>query len=237
MQRIKLGYNSTEDILVPGVSRSALWNAHELPVHNYIRELKQLGKEIAYCATRYKNYYYILKAMKHKVMADYEGKLDRIWNDQKTGTYFKKGEMFEPHHVTKVGNLVMWDGLTRFTELISGEKTTYFYWKKMGTGTTPPTYNDPGLENEIDTVDMRINGDINSDGIVLKDTATFSPGVSNNTVSEFGATDKEGEEDSDVQLEYRVVIERVDDRLGHIQDVTEVQESHSIVFQSVSNEI
>jgi hypothetical protein len=236
MQRIKYDSFELEPILVPGISRSALWNAAEIPVHNYIRELKQLGKEIAYCATRYKNYYYTLKAMKHKVMADYEALLDRIWNDQKTGTYFKKGERFEPHHVTKVPNLVMWDGLTRFTELISAENNAYFYFKKMGIGTTPPTFADPGLENEIATADMRLDGDINSDGIVLKDTATFSPGVPSNTASEFGATDTDGDLTT-ATLEYRVVIETVSDRLGHIQDVTEVQESHSIVFQSVSNEV
>lgn len=169
-------------------------------------------------------------------MADYESKLDRIWNDQKTGTYFKKGEPFEPHHVTKVPNLVMWDGLTRFTELISGENTTYFWFKKMGIGTTPATYNDPELENEIATADMRTDGDINSDGIVLKDTATFASGVPSNVISEFGATDTDGDEEI-ATLEYRVVIETLADRLSHIQDVTEVQESHSIIFQSVSNEV
>ena len=224
-----------EDILVPGISRSALWDAYEIPVHNYTRQLQELGKEIAYCRTRYRELFWKLKAIKHNVMAEYEGLLDRIWNDQKTGTRFRKGERFEPHHVTKQHNLVMWDGLTGFTELISGEITTYFYFKKMGTGTTQPTYADPGLEAEVAVADMRVDGDINSDGIVLKDTATFAPGVPSNTISEFGATDVDGDE-SVARLEYRVVIERVDDRLGHIQDVTEVQESHSIIFQSVSNE-
>lgn len=235
MRRI-IEHNTTDKILVPGISRSALWNAHTIPVYNYNRELRQLGKEIAYCRTRYREIYHRLKAVKHQVMAEYEGLLDRIWNDQKTGTYFKKGERFEPHHVTKQPNLVMWDGLTGFTELMSGEISNTFVFKKAGTGTTPPTYSDPGLETEIATVDMRIDGDINSDGIVLKDTATFPTGVPSATVSEFGATDTDGDETS-ARLAYRVVIERVEDRLGHIQDVTEVQESHSIVFQSVSNEV
>lgn len=227
---------SIEPISVPGISRSALWDAYEIPVHNYNRELQELGKEIAYCRTRYRHLYYKLKAIRHNVIAEYEGLLDRIWNDQKTGTYFKKGERFEPHHVTKQSNLVMWDGLTGFTELISGEITTYFYFKKMGTGTTKPTYADDGLENEVATVDMRIDGGINSDGVVLKDTATFPPGVPTNTISEFCATDTDGDETT-ARIEYRIVIDRVEDRLGHIQDVTEVQESHCILFQSVSNEI
>jgi hypothetical protein len=235
---LRIEYNSMEiePIFVPGISRSALWDAHEIPVHNYTRQLQELGKEIAYCRTRYRVLYHKLKAIKHNVMAEYEGLLDRIWNDQKTGTYFRKGERFEPHHVTKVGNLVMWDGLTGFTELISGEITTYFYFKRMGTGTTKPTFADFQLENEVAVADMRIDGDINSDGIVLKDTATFPPGVPSCTVSEFCASDTDGDE-TESRLEYRVTIDRVADRLGHIQDITEVQESHSIVFQSVSNEI
>ncbi len=225
-------------ILVPGISRSALWNASEIPVHNYNRELQQLTKEIAYCRTRYRELYIKLKAIKHRVMEEYDSLLDRIWNDQKTGTHFKKGERFEPHHVTKVSNLVMWDGLTGFTELISGETTTYFYFKQAGTGTTPPTYADRILENVIATVDMRISGGgINSDGIVLKDTATFPPGIPTNTISEFGARNRDDDDIVTGKLEYRTVIERVEDRLGHIQDITEVQESHSIIFQSVSNEI
>lgn len=236
MQR--LGYNSfeIEPIPVSGISRSALWDAYEIPVHNYTRQLQELGKEIAYCRTRYREFYHKLKAIRHNVIAEYEGLLDRIWNDQKSGTYFRKGERFEPHHVTKVGNLVMWEGLTGFTELISGEITTYYYFKRMGTGTTKPTYGDNGLENEVAIVDMRVDGSINSDGVVLKDSATFPPGVPSNTISEFCATDTDGEE-SETRVEYRIVIDRVEDRLGHIQDVTEVQESHSIIFQSVSNEV
>jgi hypothetical protein len=237
--RLRLERNDIElePILVPGISRAALWDAYEIPVHNYNRQLRDLGKEIAYCRTRYREIYHNLKAMKHKVMADYEALLDRIWNDQKTGTYFKKGERFEPHHVTKQSNLVMWDGLTRFTELIAGETTTYFYFKRMGTGTKKPSYSDNKLEAEVAIADMRIDGDINSDGIVLKDTATFGTGVPSKTISEFCATDNDNSDEATYLVAYRVTIDRVEDRLGHIQDVTEVQESHSIIFQSVSNEI
>jgi len=216
-----------------GLSRACLWDAYEVPVHNYIRQLQELGQEIRYCRGRYHRLWIKnLKAVKHHIMKEYEHCIDRIWNDQKAGTYFKKGERFEPHQVAKYNNLVMWDGLTRFTELMAQETSLYFTYKQMGTGIIPPTYNDSDLNNLVATVDMRVDGDINSDGMVLKDTATFPPGVPSNTISEFCAKDRN---DSSGIMAYRVVIDRAEDRIGHIQSVTEVQESHSIVFQPVTN--
>jgi len=210
-----------------------LWDAHSIPVHNHLRQLRELEKEIRYCHKRHHIFWIKhLKAIKHKMMADYENLMDRIWNDQKTGTYFPKGELFQPHQVTKVSNLVQWNALTRYTEMIAGETAKGFYFKKMGIGTTPATYNDDGLENEIATVDMREDGDINSDGNVLKDFGSFPPGVPSNLISEFCATDEDA---PGAVVEYRTVIDRVEDRMGHIQDVTEVQEAHSIVFQAVTN--
>jgi hypothetical protein len=224
-----------ENIRVPGIARACLWDAHEIPVRRYIRELQDINSEIRYCRKRYmKAWWKRLVLVRHHIICDFENCIDRIWNDQKTGTYFKKGERFEPHQAVKQHNLIMWDGLTRFTELIAGENSGYFVFKKMGIGTTTPTYNDQGLENEVATCDMRINGGVNSDGMVLKDTGVFDPGVPSNTISEFCATDDDAPGGT---IEYRVVIERASDRLGHIQDVTEVQESHSIVFQAVTNEV
>jgi len=234
MRRIEYNFEP-ERFKIPGISRACLWDAYEIPVRRYIRELQFINSEIRYCRERYmKPWWKRLILVRHGIMSEFEGCIDRIWNDQKCGTYFKKGEKFEPHQAVKQHNLIMWDGLTRFTELIAGENDKRFFFKKEGIGTTLPTYNDPGLENEIATADMRIDGAVNADGMVLKDTAVFPPGVPSNIISEFAAFDDDVPGST---MEYRVVIERVDDRLSHVQDVTEVQESHSIVFQAVTNEL
>ena len=228
---VNITCKTKDTIFVPGLERAVLWDypKDDIPVHNYIQMLNSLEWEIRYCIGRYPEERRRLKLIKHNMMADYESKIDRIWNDQKTGTYFRKGEKFEPHQVTKVGNLVMWDGITRFTEIISGESTSYFYFKEEGKGTSTPKFNQQALDDPVAMVDMRVDGDLNSDGIVLKDTAAFPPGIPDATISEFAAYDKE----VNGVMEYRVAIERVEDRLPHIQNSTIVQSSHSIVFQAV----
>jgi len=223
---IKLDY-----IKVPGVERVALWDYKKdsIPVHNYLKELRQLGDEIKHCRKRYPEIYRHLKAIKHRLMEDYENKLDRIWNDQKSGTFFRKGDIFEPHEIRKNHNLVMWDGLTGYTEFASGESTDYFAFMGAGIGTTEPTFADPGLENEKVRVDVRIAGDLNSDGIVLKSTAAFPPGVPENNISEFAGFDKE----TSGRMEYRVV---VNPPLHQIPEITFIQASHNTVLQAVRTE-
>lgn len=230
---LKLESNTKESLLIPGVERAALWDAYEIPVHNYNKMLTEMTQEIKYCRTRYPELHRQLWNARNKLVNDYDNNLDRIWNDQKSGTVFNKGERFEPHHVTKVGNLVMWEGLTAFTEIITGEIFTLFFWKAVGTGLTLPNFGNTTLEAEIDRTDMNINGGVNSDGIVLRDNALFAPGIDNFTASEFGAFD----DDAGGRLEYRVVIERVEDRLAHIQNITEIQSSHTIVLQAVENKV
>ena len=221
--------NPLSKILVPGIGRMALWGyrSDSIPVWNYIRNLQHLKQEIIYCNKRYPGVRRDLKILRHNLQAEFEGNLDRIWNDKKSGTYFHKGEPFEPHQVNINHNLVMWDGIGRFTELISGESTDYFDFMAMGTGVTSPTFGDTKLEIEVARVWMREAGDLNSDGIVLKSTAAFPPGVPTSDIMEFGALDLV----SNGQLEFRVVIDG--DPLHHIQGDTFVQNSHSIVFQSV----
>lgn len=216
-------------VKVPGIERVALWDYKKdsIPVHNYLRELRQLGDEIKHCRTRYPEVYRHLKLIKHRLMEDFENKLDRIWNDQRTGTFFKKGDHFEPHELVKVHNLVMWDGLTGYTELAAGETTDYFIFMGAGIGITKPTFNDPGLEVEIVRVDVRIDGDLNSDGIVLKSTAAFPPGVPDNNFTEFAGFDKE----TSGRMEYRVVINPA---MHQIPEVTFMQASHNTVFQAVA---
>ena len=219
---------------VEGFETGVLWDYRKdsIPVMQHINTLQQLRYEIIYSRRRYPEVYRHLKLIKRALINDYESKLKRIWNDQRVGTFFRKGDRFEPHELVYAHNLVMWDGLTRFNELIAGESTDYFDFMGSGIGTTPPTFADPGLENEKVRVDMRITGDINADGIVLKSTAAFPPGVPTEPTgySEFAAFDTDNEVDS--KMEYRVVI---DPPLGQIQNVTFMQASHTIVLQPVLN--
>lgn len=223
--------NFKDDIMVEGIERAVLWDYknNSIPVSNYIKTLRDLEWEIRYCRRRYPEEHRRLKIIKHNMMEDYENKIDRIWNDQKAGTYFKKGEPFEPDQVVVEHNLNMWDGLTGYTEFISGESSDFFVFMGAGIGTTKPTFADPGLEDEIVRVDVRVSGDLNSDGIVLKSTAAFPPGVPENDISEFAGYDK----DTGGRIEYRVVI---DPTLHQIPDVTFIQAAHNTVFQAVENE-
>ncbi|WP_411753294.1 hypothetical protein [Serratia sp. (in: enterobacteria)] len=228
-----------DNVDVSGIERAVLWDykTDSISVINYIKTLRDLEYEIRYCRGRYPEEYRRLKLIKHNMMDDYESKIDRIWNDQKTGTYFRKGEKFEPHqvvnkfepHAEKNHNLNMWDGITGYTEFISGESTDYFRYMGAGTGTTTPTFADPSLEEEVVRVDILVSGDLNSDGIVLKSTAAFPPAIPDSDITEFASFDKP----TGGRMEYRVVIETP---LFHKKDITFVQASHSTVFQAVQNE-
>lgn len=222
--------------MLPGVERAVLWDYKQdsIQVRNYIRTLQDMQKEIVYCKTRYPELYRQLKYAKHVFIADYERKIDRIWNDQKCGTYFRSGKPFEPHQVVKHKNLIMWDGLTRFTELIALETGITFLFMAMGSGTSPPAFSDIALESEVSRVDMTVAGDLNADGIILKNSAVFPTNIPDVTISEFGALD-DTDEDSPGVLEYRVVIEEPTERLGHLQGLTQIQASHSIAFIALEN--
>ena len=229
--RLEADTTELENIELPGIGRMALWGYRQdsIPVYNYLKNLQYLKHEIMYCKNRYPGIRRDLKIIRHNLIKQFENNLDRIWNDKRTGTYFPKGEQFEPHQVEINHNLVMWDGITRFTEIISGESTEYFDYMGMGTGTTPATFDDIQLEVEVARVWLRTSGDVNSDGIVLKATAIFPPGTPSSNITEFAAFDLSA---SGV-MEFRVVIDGAP--LGHIQSETFVQNSHSIVFQSVFN--
>ena len=218
-------------IPVKGKERAILWDYRQdsIPVNKYIKTLQELEREIRYCKGRYPAYRLQLKAAKKKLIKDYENKTDRIYNDQRTGTYFMTGEPFEPHQVVIAHNLNMWDGITRYTEIISGESTSYFLFMAAGRGTGQPSFDEDKLEIEVVRADLNEAGDLNSDGIVLKSTAAFPPGVPNTDATEFAGFDKK----TAGTMEYRVVISPA---LAHRQDITFMQASHNTVFQGVSDE-
>ena len=224
---------SINTIPVKGAEVGILWDYRKdsIPVMNYIHTLQQLGAEIKYAKKRYPEVYRNLKLIKRNMILDFESKLNRVWNDQRTGTFFKKGDRFEPYQIVANHNLPMWDGLTRYNEIVAGESTDYFNFMGAGIGTTQPTFADPGLEDEKIRVDILRQGDLSADGIVLKSTAAFPPSLPTEAAgfSEFGGFDTDAE---DAKMEYRVVI---DPPLHHIKDVTFMQASHTTVLQAVLN--
>lgn len=228
----KISTFKLDTVPVPGIERAVLWDYRNdsIPVWNYIRELQQFRREILYTRKRYPEIHRHLKLIKHRLMENFEQKIDRIWNDQKTGTFFKKGDKFEPHEVVKVNNLLMWDGLTGYTEFASGESSDYFIYMGGGVGTTEPTFDNMILEDERVRVNILREGDLNSDGIIIKSTAAFPPGVPEDDYTEFAGFDQE----ENGRMEYRVVI---DPPLHQIQDVTFMQASHNTVLQAVKTEI
>jgi hypothetical protein len=230
----RVGSLTLEDVYVKGVETGVLWDYRKdsIPVWNYIKTLQQLRDEILYSKKRYPEVHRHLKLIKSRMIADYESKINRIWNDQRTGTYFEKGDKFEPYQIVSNHNLPMWDGLTAFNEFIAGESSDFFFFMGAGIGTTKPTFADPGLEDEKVRTDMRTSGDINADGIVLKSTAAFPTSVPTEAsgFSEFGAFDSDNELSS--RMEYRVTITPA---LAHVQNVTFMQASHTIVLQAVLN--
>jgi hypothetical protein len=235
MQKRLSGFSKPQHVEVKGAEVGILWDYRKdsIPVWHYIKTLQQLRDEILYARKRYPEVYRQLKLIKSNMIKDYEAKINRIWNDQRTGTFFAKGDRFEPYQIVANHNLPMWDGLTAFNEFIAGESSDFFFFMGTGIGTTKPTFADPGLENEKVRTDMRVTGDLNADGIVLKSTAAFPPSVPTEPTgySEFGAFDTDNELTS--RMEYRVTI---NPSLAQIQNVTFMQASHTIVLQAVLNE-
>lgn len=228
-------FEGKDKAVVPGIERAALWDypKDDIPVSRHIRQLQELEIEIRYCKTRYRDLFHKLKAVKHQIHKQYDNLIDRIWNDQKAGTFFPSGQPFEPHQVVKHPNLVLWDGLTVFTEMIAQETSNGPSHMALGDGTSDPSFGDQSLENEVARIPLDTLGDINSDGTVLKMTGAFPTGIPTTTVSELAAFD----DDTLGNMIYRTVIKNAEDMLAHIQNRTIVQASHSIEFTAVENEL
>lgn len=235
-----INHESLEKTGAGNIERAALWDIKDsFHVMKYIRQLQDIKREIAHCRTRYPEMYRQLKAVKHKMMSDYDGLIDRIWNDQKSGTYFiRSGTKFEPHQVVRARNLVTWDGLAMFTGLIAQDTDESPNFMVIGTGTSEATFGDQELEIEVARIDIQILGDLSAEGTVLKFTGAFPTGIPNAVISEFGASDSGSGIDEGVGvLAYRTVIENTNDMLSHIQNRTIIQSSHSIEFVAVENKI
>lgn len=233
---LELDHDSLDNIGVSGYDLAALWDAKKDYIHikNHYTILHDLTAQLKYLMAR-KEYlaWKRLKLYKNSVIREFENKLYRFWNDSKTGTEFKNGDRFEPHQLTVVKNRILWDGMGRFSELITGETSVYVSQMLAGKGVSDTTMDQPELEIEIARADIIRDGDANADGNVIKWSAPFGPGVPSNNVSEFGATDST----EYGPLFFRVVIQSVTEQLPHVQNVTFVQASHSVVQVSISDKI
>lgn len=232
--------NITDDFVNIGcLERAALWDfpKDSIYVSRYIRQLQELTMEIKYNRTRSREMWQRLKAVKRKMISDFEAKIDRIWNDQKSGTKWdmsmSRDTSFEPHQVVKQPNLVTWQGLTLFTEIIAQEVGVGPTHMGMGSGDSEPTFGDETLETEVARIDLMLLGDLNSDGTVIKCSGSFPTGLPDVTISEFASFD----DDVAGRMVYRTVIDNSADKLGHIQNRTIVQSSHSIELVATRNKL
>lgn len=233
---LELPIDSLEDIGMKGILTAALWDVKKDSIHikKHYDVLHQLRDELKYLASR-KEWmaWQRLKLYKNLLVRDFDNNLKRIWNDRRTGTVFSDGVRFEPHQVTIKNNRLLWDGMGRFSELITGETNRFISHMIAGIGTSDTTLDHPELDNEIARANIIRDGDANSDGNSMKWSAPFSPGVPSNDFSEFGGSDSDNTDNQ--FLAWRVVIQKAEDKLKHIQNVTIVQASHTIAQVSISD--
>ena len=227
-----------EDMGVKGTLTAILWDAKKDMFHiqRHYQILRNLREELKYLRGR-KEWiaWKRLKLYKNLLIRDFDNNIKRIWNDKRTGTVFDDGVRFEPYHVTIQSNQVLWDGMARFAELITGEVNTHISDMVAGIGTSDTTLDQPQLEIEIARADILRDGDANAEGNTMKWSAPFSPGIPSNNFSEFGGSDSDNELSG--ILAWRSVIQRTEDTLKHTQDVTLVQYSHTIAQVSISDKI
>ncbi len=122
------------------------------------------------------------RAVKTKLIDDFELKLERTYNDQTVHD-------FEPLCVMKKVDKVVNSGFTRIAELVVGESVEFFDAMAAGTGTTAVYTGDTELDTEIARVSLDVSGYATASGSVIKYGAYFPTGVPSASISESGVFD------------------------------------------------
>lgn len=122
------------------------------------------------------------KAVKTKIINDFELKLERTYQDQTVHD-------FEPLFVTKRIDKVVNTGFARIAELVVGESIQFFNAMAAGTGVTTVYTGDTELENELARVSLDVSGYATAAGSVIKYGAYFPTGVPSASISESGIFD------------------------------------------------
>ncbi len=122
------------------------------------------------------------KARKNVMIKNFEGKLERVYNDQTVSS-------FEPLFVTKKVDKVVNTGFSRIAELVVGESVEFFNAMACGTGTSTVYTGDTELESELSRVSIDVSGYATASGSVIKYGAYFPTGVPTASISESGIFD------------------------------------------------
>lgn len=212
------------DLFKEGNNRSAVWDIvdwqnvnKEFTTIRYLSKLETSYKKIS------KDISYQLGALKSKLLLSWEEALDRIWNDKKTGTFFRNGKKFEPIITVKVKNKVLWDGTRLFNQFCVGQSEDFFQWFALGDSRATTDLSMQTLVSEINRANMNVDGIHSADGNVIKYAVQFGPSVPDVIVREFGGFNDESAGD----MCFRATLP--DDTLDHRQGDTFVTANHNIV--------
>jgi hypothetical protein len=212
------------DLVKEGNNRSALWDivdwqnvSKEFTTIRYLSKLETLYKKTS------KNISEQLGALKSRLLLSWEESLDRLWNDKKTGTFFRNGKRFEPAVVVKVKNKVLWDGTRLFNQFCVGQSEDFFQWFAFGNSRATTDLSMQTLINELARANMNRDGIHTADGNVIKYAVQFGPGVQDCIVREFGGFNDESAGD----MCFRATLP--DDSLEHRRGDTFVTANHNIV--------
>jgi hypothetical protein len=168
-----------------------------------------------------------LRDEKFKLEQQFDDKLMRFYNDQKSGLSFCDNGIrdFEPHQVVVKKNRVLLRGLSIMLSYFAFETNSTVQGYSIGKGTSPVYPYQEGLENEVDRV-VITEGGKSSSGNYLRYSTQFSDALETDTYSEFGL---EMFMNGPPSLA-RTVIDELSRRLHHEQGNTFIIGSHYIVF-------
>jgi hypothetical protein len=156
---------------------------------------------------------------KFRLTEDFDRQVHRVWNDQRTGT------KLEPIQVSRSPNKKLASGITRDNLVLAGKAGLLFEFQASGTNASTPSIGQKRLFAE----NARIDAELHAQGNLLKSVARYSTNIPSATICEFGGCDAPSDPTT---FSWRSIIESVDDRLAHVQGVTEYTGSHVEVTYS-----
>jgi hypothetical protein len=189
-----------------GIMIAALWAKEDSERLDYY--FKRFGKDSPLSDTD-----------KFKLTEDFDRQVHRIWNDQRSGT------KLEPLQASRSPNKKLASGITRDNLVLAGKAGLLFEFQAAGTNASRPSIGQKRLFAEH----ARIDAELHPQGNILKSVARYSTNIPSATICEFGGCDAPSDPTT---FSWRSIIESVDDRLAHVQGVTEFTGSHVEVSYS-----
>lgn len=191
-----------------GVDISAVWDVNDTYVYELYDKciaLQNIDRELSIQSSLY-----------------FDEQLLRRYEDKRSGTDIK----MQPLQIAVKPNKILKDGLTRFNSIMANKSSAFFNFYASGTGTSPVSIGNKGLDDENARVDMRRDGILDATGNVLFMRARFPSGIADADISEFGACDQAEDPST---FAWRVVLS---DPLEHIQNERFYNSSHYLVTYS-----